>query len=149
MNINSINNLLCQDPATFISEIGSSTDMTQSIFEAHLILTATQTSYFSTCKQCMQDKVLIQVSVFTAFHSVQKHATAFDIYFIHFYPTIAKTAVELFFSPDFGACNDHFYPQVRGLLSLLNAASRPSVESAGQTAFGAPIIISSMLVCIC
>ncbi|CAL1162502.1 unnamed protein product [Cladocopium goreaui] len=46
-----------EDPATFISEIGSSTDMTQSIFE------------------------------------------------------------------------------VRGLLSLLNAASRPSVESAGQTAF--------------
>ena len=41
-----INSILCQDPATFISEIGSSTDMTQSIFEAHLLLTAKRHIFF-------------------------------------------------------------------------------------------------------
>ena len=64
-----INSILCQDPATFISEIGSSTDMTQSIFEAHLLLTAKRHIFFGLDKVHARQSIDTRLdSVFTAFH---------------------------------------------------------------------------------
>ena len=76
-----INSILCQDPATFISEIGSSTDMTQSIFEAHLLLTAKRDILFGLDKVHARQSFDTRLdSVFTAFNSfMQKNAKTFDI----------------------------------------------------------------------